>query len=152
VLNYNIAYHLRCELGLRTGRRVTLHDLHQSMTYSGWMEGVPWTEINDRKVEAALRIPGTRPLLIPPVRRTYLRTIGDMDGQTGFLGKAAEWLPMVTCVGTFQDTQPVRELTKNLSILSVVWFQDEFAMPIEPDVLEQLRAIDWEEAAEDIDT
>jgi len=58
---------------------------------------------------------------------------------------------MVTCVGYFQDTQPTRDPSKHLSILTVVWFQDEFAMPIESFILEQLRAIDWDQAAEDIE-
>lgn len=151
MLNYNVAYHLGCELKLRSGRRVTLHTLHQSMTYSGWMEGVPWAELNDQKVEAAQRIRGAKPVLIPPVRRGYLRTPGDMDGHMGFGGRTPEWLPMVTCIGHFQDTQPARDPSKHLSILTVVWFQNEFAMPIEPGILEQLQAIDWEQTAEDVE-
>jgi hypothetical protein len=31
------------------------------------------------------------------------------------------------------------------------WFQDEFAVPINVGVLEQLRAVDWEQAAEDVE-
>jgi hypothetical protein len=151
VLNYNVAYHLHCELDLRSGRRVTLQVLQQWMTYGGWMEGVPSAEWNDRKVEGAIREAGAKPLLIPPVRRDYLRKPGDMDGHTSFRGRVPEWLPMVTCVGRFQDTRPARDQSKHLSVLAVVWFQDEFAMPIDAGVLEQLRAVDWEQAAEDVE-
>jgi hypothetical protein len=34
----------------------------------------------------------------------------------------------------------------------VGWFQDDFAFPIEPRALEQLRAIDWEQHAVDLDS
>jgi hypothetical protein len=151
VLNYNVAYPLYCELDLQSGRRVTLQALQQSMTYGGWMEGVPSAEWNDRMVEAAVRQAGTKALLIPPVRRDYLRTPGDMEGHTSLRGRVPEWLPMVTCFGRFQDTRPVRDPSKHLSVLVVVWLQDEFAMPIDAGVLEQLRAVDWEQAAEDVE-
>ena len=151
MLGYNVAYHLHCELELHSGRKVTLQGLRQWMTYAGWMEGVPSTEWNDRMVEGTLREAGERSLLIPPSRRNYLRKPGDMDGHKSFGGRLPEWLPMVTCIGRFQDTRPARDPSKHLSVLVVVWFQDEFAMPIDVNLLEQLQAVDWDQAAEDVE-
>lgn len=151
MLSYHTAYHLHCELVLNSGRRVTLQALQQSQTYAGWMEGAPWAEWNDRRVERALRDAGGRPVLIPPARRDYLRQPGDMHGRPGFRGRVAEWLPMVACVGTFQGTRTARDPSKDLSVLVAVWFQDEFALPIAAEVLDQLRAVDWERAAEDVE-
>jgi hypothetical protein len=35
------------------------------------------------------------------------------------------------------------------SSLAVAWFQNEFAMPIDAEVLNQIRKIDWERHAKD---
>ena len=116
------------------------------------MEGVPSAEWNDRMVEGAVRAAGARPLLIPPVRRDYLRRPGDMEGHTSFRGRVPEWLPMVTCIGRFQDTRPVRDSSKHLSVLVVVWFQRE-QLPV-PDEAGRaaLEAVDWERLALDYET
>lgn len=34
------------------------------------------------------------------------------------------------------------------SILAVVWFQENFALPIDESVLERIKAIDWDRLAE----
>jgi len=155
-LEYNVAYHLHCQVALVSGRRVTLQSLDQRMTYAGWLEGVPSREWNDRLVESCLRNAGrargaeARPVLIPPVRRDYLRKPGDMAGLSAMLGQAPpEWIPMVTCIGVFWDTAPARDTSKDGSMLTVVWFQDNYALPIDEAVLQQLQSIEWERLAVD---
>lgn len=156
-LGYSSAYHLRCELSLDSGRTVILRSLHQSMTYAGWMEGVPSADWNDRIVAGSLKdaerqgVEGAKPWLIPPARRDYLRQRGDMAGCQSVRGLAPEWLPMVTCVGVLQDSKPVRDPSKALSVLTVVWYQDEFALPINAAVFELLRSVDWKRLAMDIE-
>ncbi len=156
-LTYNKAYHLRCELALLSGRTVILRALHQSMTYDVWLEGAPSAWSNDRIVAGILQeakqycAGGARPLLIPPVRRDFLREPGDMARHVSLRGRVPEWLPMVICMGVLQDEFPVRDQSKTLSVLTVVWFQNEFAPPIDAGVFEQLLVIDWERLATDID-
>lgn len=153
MLGYNTAHHVHCELNLNSGRKVRLGSLDQWMTYGGWSEGVPSAEWNDRKIKSALQASGSNGILIPPVRREYLRTPGDMEGMTSFRDQVPEWLPMVTCVGRFEHTQPARDRdhSKYSSMLIVVWYQDEFCMPIDTGVMEQLRAVDWERVAYDVE-
>lgn len=151
MLAYNDAFNLHCELNLNSGRSVRLDALQQSLTYGGLIEGIPSARVNDLKVETTLQNTGENALLIRPVRRNYLRTPGDMDDVKAFGGAAAEWLPIVTCVACFSHTRPARDLSKDCSVLKVVWFQNEFAMPIDEGVLEQLRSVDWEKAAEDVE-
>jgi hypothetical protein len=43
----------------------------------------------------------------------------------------------------------VRDKSKDCSVLAAVWFQDTFAFPIDPLVLEHFRGVDWAEKAED---
>jgi hypothetical protein len=38
-----------------------------------------------------------------------------------------------------------------LSELVAIWFQDGFAMPVDPDVIGQITAIEWENLAIDVD-
>jgi hypothetical protein len=36
-----------------------------------------------------------------------------------------------------------------MSSLSLVWFQDDFALPIDPLILDMIKAVDWESLARD---
>jgi uncharacterized protein (TIGR02996 family) len=157
-LRYDLAYHLHCELPLRSGRTITLEALDQVMTYAGLLEGTPDRESNDREIEFALReayrhcVDGVRPHLIPPPRRDHLREPGDMQRVIAHSPhRVPEWLPLVRCIGSFKDVVKVRHPDKALSVLTVVWFQDEYALPIREPALSQLRELDWESLAVDVD-
>jgi hypothetical protein len=156
-LEYDISYHQHCRLTLHSGRSVILEALHQWMTYAGWLEGVPSAWINDRKVASAVQeaekhgVRGARHHLLPPPRRDYCRRPGDMAAAMSLRGEAPEWLPVVTCVGVFKDVFSARDKAKDQSYLAVVWYQDEFALPIAGPVLDQLRALDWEALATDVE-
>jgi hypothetical protein len=60
-------------------------------------------------------------------------------------------IPSVACVGCFRSYQPARTASGDFSQLVVVWFQDNFALPIDPKVWLQLLAIDWDRHAADYD-
>ena len=68
---------------------------------------------------------------------------GDMTRvKERFPGRIPEWLPRVQCIGSFED---------GLTALVVVWFQDEYALPILEPALSQMLALDWESLATDFD-
>jgi hypothetical protein len=157
-LQYNIAYHLHCQLSLRSGRTITLEGLDQRMTYAGLLEGTPDAKWNDGHLERALQeaerhcVHGAKPHLILPPRRDYLREPGDMRQIIEeFPYRIPEWLPMVQCIGSFKDVVTARDPTRDLSVLVVVWFQDEYALPIQQPALGQLLELDWQSLATDID-
>jgi hypothetical protein len=91
--------------------------------------------------------------LIAPSRRNYYRDPGDMADRPLFMGEVPEWLPNITCVGTFMDVSPAGDMTTVYpsSYLMVVWYQDDFALPIDNAVLADLRALDWERLATDVE-
>ncbi|HEU4407253.1 MAG TPA: hypothetical protein VFS43_18430 [Polyangiaceae bacterium] len=62
-----------------------------------------------------------------------------------------EWLPMVQCIGSFRCNDTVRGSAASLSALTVVWFQDEYALPIQEPALEQLAGLDWASLAVDVE-
>jgi hypothetical protein len=157
-LQYDVAYHLHCQLVLPSGRSITLESLNQRMTYAELIAGVPDARVNDWEIKCALQeaqrfcIDGAAPHLLSPPRRSYLRKPGDMDPivkQRPY--RTPEWLPMVRCIGSFKSFPPSRDASKHGSFLVVVWFQDEYAPPIREPAIGQLLAIDWEALAADFD-
>lgn len=157
-LDYNVAWHMRCEVTLLSGRSITLRRLDQVMTYDGWLEGTPIDRINTSIIDEAVRtaksfcIDGTSPFLVPPPRRDYLRTPGDMDAlRESMPHRIPEWLPVVRCIGSFIGTRPVREPEKHGSTLVVVWFQDEYAPPFLEPAASAILQLDWEALAADFE-
>ena len=126
-------------------------ELRQYLTYERLLEGLPTEEMNKERLEhllASQRNQSYRaaPNLITPVEKTieYARE------KPYPFGKPAA-LPGVTCIGRFESLEPARDQNCDLSGLVVIWFQDEFALPIDASVLDQIREIDWEKHAADFE-
>jgi hypothetical protein len=128
------------------------------MTYSRLLDGVPDAKTNDRFIESAIQraeqhcFLGNKPALIPPPRRDYLREPGDMEilrsQRERHRRRNPEWLPRVGCVGTFRSYATAHG---DQSALVVVWFQDEYAPPIQEPALGWLLSLDWDSLATDFD-
>lgn len=127
------------KLTLTTGRVACLVNLRQTLTYSGWLEGYPTTEDNRHLLEE-LRGPD-EPYLIEPVEKVW--------GDECYGPRKPAFLPAVTCRAEFESTKLERDPDGYASVLPVTWFQDQFAFPIDPLVLERLVALDWEGRATD---
>lgn len=145
-----------CTIKLATGRSLKLYRLDQTMTYAGMIEGLPSEQLNDDLIEWSLKSaqkasPNHPPYLIKPVKRSFIRTPGDCDHARERFSGPAEFLPNVRCIGAFSSQGAARDKTKPMSLLTVVWFQDEYGLPTNPELLEQLRMIDWDNLAEDGD-
>lgn len=59
--------------------------------------------------------------------------------------------PYIACTALFRSNGVMREDDEDIafaSILAVVWFQENFALPIDESVLERIKAIDWDRLAE----
>ncbi len=108
-LSYDSAYHLRCNLGLASGRAVILDRLQQEDDILGSPRGCSESQ------------------------------------------SVPEWLPLVTCVARFRDSAPAQDRSKHGSVLTVVWFQDEFATPIVEPALSSLVNLDWDGLASDFE-
>ena len=50
-------------------------------------------------------------------------------------------LPSIACTADFVSTGKTWEYRANLT---VIWFQDEYAFPLDPDIETSLRALDWD--------
>jgi hypothetical protein len=134
------------EVGVDASRKVHLYRIYQSRSYEGALFGRPDRASNRRVIEHALAFARQRlkfrgsPTLIP-VRPAGGSVYGAADGN--------ERLPDILCIGEFMWARPVRDVSCMYSSATFVWFQDRFAPPVAPDVLAQLREVDWTLVAQD---
>ncbi len=94
--------------------------------------------------------------LVAPDRRDYAEEPGDMqhvlDRQKDYppqMMHIPEWLPEIECAGVFRSFQPARDALRDMSMLTIVWYQESFGL-VRAD-LEKLRDVDWDRYAEDGD-
>ena len=138
------------EIDLPSGRRLYLRELKQYLTYEGLLEGLPTAERNRQRLERLVADHRDKPYEGGPylIRPTETPIEYDRDGHSYPFGTPSA-LPSVTCIGRFDSLQPARDQSYDLSGLVVIWFQEEFAFPIDPAVDAQLLTIDWEAHAAD---
>jgi hypothetical protein len=132
----------RTTFELASGRTIRLLALDQRGTYEGLLLGVPTREMNqgmlDRLVAQYVH-PAEYgvPLLLEPEQRSF-----DIPTRVHVPGTPAK-LPAVTCIARFNSDGQLG--TDDIwSVLRVIWFQADFAFPIEDRVLRQIAEIDWE--------
>jgi hypothetical protein len=113
-----------------TGREWNLHELAQALTYEGWLEQ------------------SKRPVTLVHVV-TPIETPLDPGPAYSFRFGAPAALPSVSCVGRFRSEPVAKEEFGGYSELTFIWFQSDFAMPIEPDVLQEMIRLDWDTLATD---
>jgi hypothetical protein len=91
------------------------------------------------------RHPNGAPYLIPPPEKPLPQPFQDRPYP---FGEPAA-LPSIVCVARFACLTHARNPAMDYSELVVIWFQDQFAFPIDPGILEQLRDLEWERLAQD---
>jgi len=143
----------RYEIELNCGRNIHLEVLFQYRTYRGLLEGLPTKRLNRELVNHAqecakdkLWLSGT-PFLIDPLENLLplpkgYRLIANEENLPARI-------PSFVCLAQFESYQPVKNPEDHYSYLSIVWFQNEFALPIDPAVEEIIRCIDWNAVATD---
>jgi hypothetical protein len=127
---------------LLSGRTIILTALDQHLTYGGLLAGHPSREMNRRIMDGLVRrhsgpMGRSIPVVLEPIE-TPVEKHSDPEWST------AANLPSITCVARFMSGVLPRDEEGIASMLSVIWFQDEFAFPIDPVVRVELAAIDWE--------
>jgi hypothetical protein len=132
---------------LSSGRVLHLYALRQWEVYEGLLEGAPTVERNKKTVEHVLKEESAAGYGAVYRIRPVETPLPYHGGKHPF-GEPAS-LPSVGCVGRFKSLQPARDKGQDYSTLTVVWFQEKLAFPIERKVLKELRAIDWDQHATD---
>jgi hypothetical protein len=113
---------------------------------------LPTVEMCREEVERAVRIAkhwmGTHgePFLIAPTERLVQLS---PEKQWRLKYGQPVLIPHIACLARFGSADPARDPNQDYSALVLVWFQDEFALPIDPGVVERIRAVDWNAHATD---
>lgn len=134
-------------LQLVNAREIRLYSLRQIPIYDGLLEGLPTSEMNQRRLERYIaeqrEIGNQREPYLIPAEETPIEYAGKYP-----FGTPAS-LPRILCVGQFQSFKTGKQLEADFSLLDVIWLQHDWAFPIEATPLNALLAIDWETHATD---
>jgi len=145
------------KITLHSGRIISLRELNQWPTYRGMLEGVPdydeqLPERERRRLEKAGGCPvvvvDCRPVPLPEDIQLPPATREKMVIPSG--QKTPCTLGPVTCFARFRSNQPVQDDDCFFSELALLWFQQSYAMPIEPAILDKIKAVDWDAHARDL--
>jgi hypothetical protein len=115
--------------------------LYQGVTYEGLLEGYPnelWNGIIIKKAfSTAETLFGIKEaFLIQPM----LKEQEEYHGRRKY-----QEMPGVLCIGLLKSMSVFKNTKKDFSALAVIWFQDEFAMPVAGGILEKMKAIPYKE-------
>ena len=126
---------------LKSGIIISLVRLNQYRTYEGLIEGIPTKEMNDRLIDAALEAakePNRRNAkLLPPIYRKI-----ELSRPYPFGDPVS--LPRVTCIGRWQSPFGQRGAFDGWGEMTLVWYQDDFALPIDPTIITAISELNWE--------
>lgn len=131
-------------------RYLDLNELRQFRTYEGLLEGLPSRDYNSRLIENAIDHARSawpwhgEPHVIPPIER-------EIENSSNFMAKPGPkgLLPDICCIARFSSNSPARDPNCHCSRLTVVWWQDKFALPIDPLIKAYLMTMDWDSLAID---
>ena len=143
------------EYQLDSGRIVRLRSLNQDQIYRGLLEGKVTPSLNNNFVSGLLdeaASPRTKVHLIPPFPREFVRLDPHEAFKEAFRRRHeedGESLPAMGCIGYFESKSIGGN--SDYSAITLVWFQDRFAMPILDPALAVVRALDWDNVADDDD-
>jgi hypothetical protein len=136
------------EIVLGNGRKIEMRSLMQNGTYEGMLEGIPIRKWNDRLIQEAVvhasKLPSDNSAvhLIEPPRKA-------LESPATWAGQPTECLPSIRCVAWFRSFSAAPNPNADFSELTLVWFQGEFALPIDSSVLQSIQNLDWDNLAED---
>lgn len=109
---------------------VEVRKISQWATYGSQMEGAPGKEMNEVEIEGAYQ----KARQYCGIDEVYLV---QADPQT--IIEVA--LPSITCVALLRIHSAFRNPDKDYSLLGLIWFQNDFAFPINKEVLDLIKEV-----------
>lgn len=124
-----------------------IQGLYQWPTYSGMLEGIPSEEMNKRIIDGVIEVAKElthwdQVYLIDP--KIVIRENHESHSLEEFVK-----LPRIACVAKLLGPEIDKQCM--FSSLTLVWFQDEYAMPVDKDIAKQVEELDWFGLAIDFD-
>jgi hypothetical protein len=136
------------EIIVEGGRKVEVNKLIQWRTYAGVVEGSPTASLNRSEIEKAVNTAKVQCYLdaVFVVESKLTPVAGDkLYPEEEKLAK----LPRITCIARLHDYGHYEDA--DYAALAVVWFQNNFAFPIDFEVLDQMKQIPFSKLAKQFD-
>lgn len=136
------------KIALADGTEIHLSRLHQYLTYAGLYDGYPTRRLNKEIMKDAIRM--TSKVIFGHMDKDYLiepdqtKKEYPYEDPPPYLRDKAYWvIPAVTCISNFISSSLIENTKGSFSSLTIVWFQDAFALPIEDKIVEHIKSINW---------
>jgi hypothetical protein len=139
---------------LSGGREIFLTRIQQHRSYGGMLCGLP----RDPEMSVVQAIAGAQkwdgrfheaPVVIPATIVRGTKPESDQAFPTPLFLREWSMLPQVTTFAVFESLKTARDHSEVYSSVLVVWWQTQFGIPREADLLDRLRSIDWVKHAKD---
>lgn len=150
---------------IENGKEAYISSIHQTGTYNGCMCGYPNKNVNVHILESARKwaekLCGGAVYLMPPAEKPMKRETVSLEELLGLvngieiaepapLEVSSEPVPMIAfsavmCCATLMYDGVFRDTSKGYSFLHILWFQDDYAFPIDADILEKIKQIPFAE-------
>ncbi len=98
------------------------------------LEGIPSESYNAEKIYKEGRDVGFNEIYVIEPKQTRISYFSD-EKYT---------IPKVTCRITVQSIENLKDASKDFSTLRIVWFQEDYAMPIDKDIINKLRKLPYQ--------
>lgn len=144
------------------GRDIHLSHLYQRHTYAGVLAGLPTHEKNNQRCQDAIeeargdvRLTGNAPVTLIPPKIEFCgplnpKSVAPLQRLTGSNVTSPLYypkMPPIICFGSFSSDVIKSRPDDFGSHLCIIWYQADFAMPIDPAVKREIQALAWEELA-----
>ena len=148
-------------IDLNSGRVINLYEIHSSLTYSGLLEGLPNRRMNKGIISRLVQessdkiYNSTDPYIIKPKETLIEVKPGPTKSFNDKMIKehGDDWelinIPRIQCIASFESGAVTDDYMG--SNLTIAWFQDEYPMPIDKDVINKIKMIDWDNKASSFD-
>ena len=126
---------------------VRIRQIFQWETYLGVLEGGPSKWTNEGLIESAIAA-AKNVLDMPQVY--VVEPLMSLNDEHGYEVYKYPAFPVKTCVAHLEHYQPNHDMDKEISVLGIIWFQNDFAFPIQQDIRAKVLELEWSKVAMDV--
>jgi hypothetical protein len=154
----NYAYSSGYKIVLNDERIIEMKRFTQVYEYWGLLEGFPRDEEVSGDYELIPEIEKNGFVIYHPKKRwdVYKTLDESFKLYSDSLQNPPVLSPRIRCTAEFEsiivkNRKPRFGSRFSFTCLNIIWYQDNYAFPIEPQVLERIKAIDWDKYSEEFD-
>ena len=112
---------------------VYISSIEQDLTYSNLLEGFPNQGYNAEIIYREGKNKYFNEIYVIEPKQTHL----------SYLSETNYSIPKVTCRITVQSNKNLKDVRKTFSSLRIVWFQEDYAFPIDKEIIKRFKNIPY---------